>query len=83
MKVFVDQIEREGGMIPFNLLIPLITGAITAIPDIAKTVTNLIKGNGLDEEEELINLFKASTPEAKSKLLTGLGFNKLGFSIVK
>ena len=92
MKVFVDQIEREGGMIPLNLLLPLITAGISAIPEIGKTIYNAVKGNGLDEEENLtsisspenlINMFNTSNPEAKSKLLTGLGFNKLGFSIVK
>ena len=83
MKVFVNQIEREGGAIPFGLLIPLITGAIQAIPEIAKTVSNLIKGNGTSvDEEELINIINASSPVTKSKILSGLGINKLGFSII-
>ena len=37
-------------MIPLNLLLPLITAGITALPDIGKTIYNAIKGNGINGE---------------------------------
>ena len=45
-------------MIPINLLLPLITAGITALPDIGKTIYNAIKGNGINGEnkEELLKL---------------------------
>ena len=98
MTVIVNQIEKEGGMIPLATLIPLIISGLTALPEIGKTIYNVVKGNGLDEkseisakrsfdkidnEEDIINMINASSPEIKSKILSGLGLNKLGFSINK
>ena len=48
--VFANDIQQKGGMIPLNLLLPLITAGISALPDIGKTIYNAIKGNGVGNE---------------------------------
>ncbi len=59
---FILEISRNGGMIPLALLIPLITSAISVLPEIYNAVKGTTaKGSGLASElsnKDLIQLLK-------------------------
>ena len=60
--VFADNIDRSGGMIPLAQLIPMIISGLSALPEIGKTIYNIVKGNGVEVDEisnkDLLKLIK-------------------------
>ena len=74
---FMNEIQRNGGAIPFGLLIPLITSVIQALPDIGKTIYNAVKGNGT-EVSDIITLLKDELKKgtiSETDIIKGMGLH--------